>query len=80
MNCTDLLSHLSDYFDNDLSPELVEEIRVHTSGCQHCEVVLDTTRQTIAVYKDNAIYEVSPELQGRLHSAIMAKCLAAGRK
>ena len=80
MNCTDLLSHLSEYFDGELSVELQEEIRVHTSGCQHCEVVLDTTRQTIAVYKDNAIYEVSVELQGRLHSAIMAKCLAAGRK
>jgi len=39
MNCTDLLSHLSDYFDNQLSAELREEVRVHTSGCQHCRVV-----------------------------------------
>lgn len=76
MNCTDLLSHLSDYFDDELSPELQEEIRVHTSGCQHCEVVLDTTRQTIAVYKGNEIYELSTELRERLHSAIMAKCKA----
>jgi hypothetical protein len=75
MNCTDLLSHLTDYFDEQLSVGLREEIRVHTSGCQHCKVVLDTTHQTIEVYKGNEIYEVSTELRERLHTAIMSKCL-----
>jgi hypothetical protein len=37
--------------------------------------VLDTTHQTIAVYKGNELYEVSTELRERLHTAIMAKCL-----
>jgi Putative zinc-finger len=76
MNCTDLLSHLSDYFDDHLSPKLVAEIKEHTAGCQHCRVVLDTTHQTIEVYKGNEIYEVSTELRERLHTAIMSKCLA----
>ena len=76
MNCTDLLSHLSDYFDEQLSAELRNEIQVHTDSCQHCRVVLNTTRQTIEVYKDNQIYEVSTELRERLHKAIMTKCLA----
>ena len=75
MNCTDLLSHLSDYFDDKLSPRLLDEIRTHTEGCQHCRVVLNTTEQTIHVYKGNEIYEVSDELRERLHTAIMAKCL-----
>ena len=77
MNCTDLLSHLSDYFDDQLTAELRTEISEHTSGCQHCRVVLNTTHQTIEVYKGNEIYEVSTELRERLHSAIMQKCLAA---
>jgi hypothetical protein len=76
MNCTDLLSHLSDYFDDHLSSKLLEEIKEHTEGCQHCRVVLDTTHQTIEVYKGNEIYEVSTELRERLHTAIMSKCLA----
>jgi anti-sigma factor RsiW len=75
MNCTDLLSHLSDYFDEQLSTDLREELQAHTASCQHCRVVLDTTHQTIAVYKGNELYEVSTELRERLHSAIMAKCL-----
>jgi 2-polyprenyl-3-methyl-5-hydroxy-6-metoxy-1,4-benzoquinol methylase len=75
MNCTDLLSHLGDYFDEQLSAELRQELQTHTAGCQHCKVVLDTTHQTIEVYKDNKLYEVSTELRERLHTAIMAKCL-----
>lgn len=79
MNCTDLLGQLTDYFDDKLSAELREEIRVHTAGCQHCRVVLNTTRQTIEVYKGSELYEVSPELRDRLHNAIMAKCLGSKR-
>jgi anti-sigma factor RsiW len=75
MNCTDLLSHLGDYFDEQLSADLREELQAHTASCQHCRVVLDTTHQTIAVYKGNELYEVSTELRERLHSAIMAKCI-----
>jgi anti-sigma factor RsiW len=76
MNCTDLLSQLTDYLDDKLSAELKEEVRVHTEDCQHCRVVLDTTHQTIEVYKGAELYEVSPELRERLHGAIMSKCLA----
>ena len=74
MTCTDFLSQLSDFFDGHISPELLEEVRAHTASCSHCEVVLDTTRKTISVYKDHEVYEISTEFRERLHAAIMAKC------
>ena len=74
MNCTQFLSQLTDYFDGQISPELLEEVRTHLAGCNHCEVVLNTTRQTIEVYRDNEVYEISDDLRERLHAAIMAKC------
>jgi anti-sigma factor RsiW len=74
MTCTDFLSQLTDYFDGHISPQLLEEVRAHTASCHHCEVVLDTTRKTISVYRDNELYELSTELRERLHTAIMAKC------
>ena len=75
MNCTDLLSQLGDYLDGQLSEELRAEVRSHTAGCEHCRVVLNTTHQTIEIYKGQELYEVSPELRERLHNAIMAKCI-----
>jgi anti-sigma factor RsiW len=74
MTCTDFLSQLTDYFDGQISPELLEEVRTHTASCHHCEVVLDTTRKTISVYRDHELYELSNDFRERLHAAIMSKC------
>lgn len=76
MTCTDFLSQLTDYFDGHISPDLLAEVKGHIAECHHCHIVLDTTRQTIEVYRDNEIYEFSPELQTRLQGAIMDKCRA----
>lgn len=76
MTCTDFLSKLTDYFDGQIGEELMVEVKQHISECHHCHIVLDTTKQTIEVYRDNEIYEFSPELQTRLHTAIMTRCRA----
>ncbi len=57
-------------------PQAARRDSHHTAGCQHCKVVLNTTEQTIHVYKGKEIYEVSDELRERLHAAIMTKCFA----
>jgi anti-sigma factor RsiW len=77
MTCTDFLSKLTDYFDGQIDAELMVEVKTHIAECHHCEVVLDTTKKTIAFYKDSEIYEFSPDLRSRLHSAIMKKCQPA---
>ena len=74
MTCTDFLSQLTDYFDGKVDPKLLAEVQAHIRECSHCEVVLDTTRQTIAIYRENEIYEFPTDLRERLHAAIMKKC------
>ena len=77
MNCTDFLSKLTDYFDGNIDKELLAEVKEHLCQCHHCEVVVDTTRKTINIYRDNEIYELEPGLRDRLHAAIMSKCTKA---
>ncbi len=79
MTCTDFLSQLTDYFDGRVDPELLAQVQAHICECHHCEVVLDTTRQTIAIYRDHDLYEFPADLRDRLHNAIMAKCRPAMR-
>jgi anti-sigma factor RsiW len=74
VTCTDFLSKMTDYFDGQVQPEFIEEVRAHLCECSHCEVVVNTTRQTIEIYKDHEIYELSTETRDRMHKAIMAKC------
>ncbi len=78
MTCTDFLSQLTDYFDGQIDPQLLAEVKAHIAECHHCEVVLDTTRHTIEIYRNTEVYEFSPELRARLHTAIMTKCRAVG--
>jgi hypothetical protein len=40
-------------------------------------VVLDSTRKTISIYRENEVYEFPEDLRERLHAAIMKKCSKA---
>ena len=80
MNCTDFLSKLTDYFDGNIDQELLVEVKQHLCECHHCEVVVDTTRHTIRIYRNHEVYKLEPTLQERLHQAIMAKCSQAKSK
>ena len=74
MNCTDFLAKLTDFFDGNIEPELMVEVKEHLGSCHHCEVVVDSTRKTIEVYRGTEIYEFPDELSSRLRAAIMARC------
>ena len=77
MTCTDFLAKLTDYFDGAVPPDLLEEVEHHIAECKHCEVVLDSTTKTINIYRDHEIYDFPPDLQERIHSKVMARCMAA---
>jgi hypothetical protein len=74
VNCTDFLAKLTDFFDGNIEPELMTEVKEHLGSCHHCEVVVDSTRKTIEVYRGTEIYEFPDDLSIRLRAAIMARC------
>ena len=74
MTCTEFLAKMTDYFDGPVEPQLLEEIQSHLGECHHCEILVDTTRQTIQVYRDHQIYELTEEVRERSVARIMAAC------
>ena len=74
MNCTDFLAKPTDYFDGQIDPALLEEVKQHLCTCHHCEVLVDTTRMTIDVYRSHEPYEFPEELSTRLRAAVMERC------
>jgi anti-sigma factor RsiW len=79
VNCTDFLAKLTDYFDGHIDPMLLAEVKEHLGSCHHCEVVVDTTRKTIDVYRGSETYEFPEELADRMRAAVMDRCRATGR-
>lgn len=51
MDCKTLIQYLSDYIDGSLNETLAEAARDHLATCRNCHVVLDSTRQTIRLYR-----------------------------
>ena len=74
MNCTEFLAKLTDYFDGQIEPELLAEVKEHIGCCRHCEVVVSTTQQTISIYRHQQQYEFPDELAARLRAAVMKRC------
>ena len=53
-DCLKLLESLSDYVDGDLDKNLCIEIEKHLSECENCQVVINTLRKTVDLYRESS--------------------------
>jgi hypothetical protein len=74
VTCKEFLAHLDDLIDDSVTPEMRAELQSHFGRCEHCEVILNTTRKTIEIYRSHEIYDLPSGLRDRLHAAIMDRC------
>ncbi len=74
MTCTEFLAKMTDYFDGEVEPQLLGEIKAHLCECHHCEILVDTTRQTIRIYKDHQVFELTEEVREQNVARIMLAC------
>jgi predicted anti-sigma-YlaC factor YlaD len=74
MTCTEFLQILDEVIDESIAGETRVEIEAHLKKCGHCEVVLNTTRKTIEIYRCHEVYEVPNEVTERMHTVIMERC------
>ena len=51
MTCEQIMEYLSAYIDNELDEPLKRTASDHIATCEHCHVVVDTTRDTITLYR-----------------------------
>jgi anti-sigma factor RsiW len=74
VTCKEFLALLDDMIDGTVTAEVRAELEAHLGRCPHCEVIFNTTRKTIEIYRSHEIYELPASLRDRLHAAIMARC------
>ena len=76
ITCEDLLQYLSDYIDNDLDEELTAAAKDHLASCHNCRVVLDSTQQTIFLFREQGKRTIPAERRERLFGQLQAAFLA----
>ena len=74
MKCKDFLKELNEFLDGSIDPKLNAELQEHLTWCHQCFVVCDTTKKTIQIYRENAVYELPEDIRTKLHNAILSKC------
>ncbi|MCL4878229.1 MAG: zf-HC2 domain-containing protein [Anaerolineae bacterium] len=70
MDCETLLTYLSDYIDQELNDDLTAEAQEHLSTCHNCRVVLDSTQQTIFLYRQQGQRKIPAERRQKLFSQL----------
>ena len=78
MTCSEFLELLDDVLDDKVDASLRADLEKHLYRCGNCEVILNTTRKTIEVYRSNEIYVMPEDLRSKLHEQIMKKCKESG--
>jgi len=70
ITCDALLEYLSEYIDNNLDEELTALAQEHLATCPNCRVVLDTTQQTILLYRQHGKRTIPAERRQRLFTQL----------
>ena len=73
MKCEELLRALNDYVDGDIDPAICDDFAAHLAGCNPCQVVVDTIRNTIKLYKAGEPYPMPPEFHDRLRQTLRTR-------
>ena len=78
VTCTEFLALLDDLIDDSIAAETRAEVEKHLHKCGHCEVIFNTTRKTIEIYRSHEIYDLpqrSPRPPPRRHHGPLQKRL-----
>ncbi len=70
LDCKHVLAELSNYLDDEVSPEWKRLIEEHLSGCDRCTLVYDTTRKTLKIVSEVGPFEVPLDISARLYARL----------
>ena len=70
LDCKHVWNHISGYLDNDLAPELREQVQEHLDHCEICSAILDSTRNILILTADERVFELPLGFSERLHARL----------
>jgi hypothetical protein len=66
----EVIRELSSYIDDDLTPQLREQIVGHLSGCSRCTAVYNGLRNTITLTGDGRAFDLPAGFSQRLRAKL----------
>jgi anti-sigma factor RsiW len=73
ISCVEVWKEVSNYIDNEVSPELRQRIEAHLKVCAHCKAVMDGTKNVVKLIADGVEYELPKGFSERLYNKIQRR-------
>jgi len=80
VTCKQFLEELNDFLDEALDGMSRAELEQHLGKCPNCQVLVDTTKKTVRVFKGLEPCPIPPEVEARLLAAIGNQSRAARQR
>ncbi len=70
ITCRQVWKEISNFLENEVTPELRVRIERHLANCNHCSAIMDGTRNTLTLVADRRAFDLPPETSQRLYSRL----------
>ena len=70
ISCEEVWQELSNYIENDVSPELRARMEAHFRKCQHCTAIFDGMQNVIQLVGDFQAFDIPKGFSERLKSRL----------
>lgn len=73
ITCEEFFAEFADYLENEISPEVRQELELHLSQCRACYVLYDSTRKTVKIVSESNSFELPQKVFDPIIDRVMAK-------
>ena len=73
ITCEEFFAEFADYLENQVSPEVREELELHLSQCRACHVLVDSSQKTVKIVTESTSFELPQSVSDPIIDRVMAK-------
>jgi hypothetical protein len=73
ITCEEFFAEFADYLENQVSPEVRQELELHLSQCRACHVLYDSSRKTIKIVSESDSFELPQKVFDPIIDRVMSK-------
>ena len=76
ITCDEFFAEFGDYLENQVSPEVRQELELHLSHCRACHVLYDSACKTVKIVTDSGSFEFPESVSDQIIDRVMGKLRA----
>ena len=73
ITCDEFFAEFADYLENQVSPEVRQELELHIAQCRVCHVLYDSSRKTIKIVSESNSFELPQKVFDPIIDRVMSK-------